>query len=78
MSQYPHKSKKGIIKNWKMLVYMVGTARFELATPCPPDKCATRLRHAPTGLQLIDKDVLCLSAFMPKECEYLPTQLIAL
>ncbi len=26
---------------------MVGTARFELATTCPPDKCATRLRYAP-------------------------------
>ena len=23
-------------------------ARFELATPCTPCKCATRLRHAPT------------------------------
>ena len=28
---------------------MVGTARFELATPCTPSKCATRLRHVPTG-----------------------------
>ena len=26
---------------------MVGTARFELATPCTPCKCATRLRYAP-------------------------------
>ena len=26
---------------------MVGTARFELATPCTPSKCATRLRHVP-------------------------------
>jgi hypothetical protein len=26
---------------------LVGTARFELATTCPPDKCATRLRYAP-------------------------------
>jgi hypothetical protein len=26
---------------------VVGTARFELATTCPPDKCATRLRYAP-------------------------------
>ena len=27
---------------------MVGTAGFEPATPCPPDKYATRLRYAPT------------------------------
>jgi hypothetical protein len=27
---------------------LVGTARFELATPCTPCKCATRLRHVPT------------------------------
>ena len=29
---------------------LVGTARFELATPCTPSKCATRLRHVPTGM----------------------------
>ena len=27
---------------------MVGTARFELATPCTPSKCATRLRYVPS------------------------------
>ena len=27
--------------------YMVGTAGFEPATPCPPDKCATKLRYSP-------------------------------
>jgi hypothetical protein len=26
---------------------MVGAAGFEPTTPCPPDKCATRLRYAP-------------------------------
>ncbi len=30
--------------------YMVGTAGFEPATPCPPDKYATRLRYAPNAL----------------------------
>jgi hypothetical protein len=25
----------------------VGVTRFELATPRPPDECATRLRHTP-------------------------------
>ena len=29
---------------------MVGAKGFEPSTPCPPDKCATRLRHAPTQL----------------------------
>src|SRR5678815_3135548 len=29
------------------LFLLVGTAGFELATPCTPCKCATRLRYAP-------------------------------
>ena len=29
------------------LISLVGTAGFELATPCTPCKCATRLRYAP-------------------------------
>src|SRR3989344_1669728 len=31
---------------------MVGVAGFELATPCTPCKCATRLRYTPTRLKL--------------------------
>ena len=31
-----------------LLNLLVGTAGFEPATPCPPDKYATRLRYAPT------------------------------
>src|SRR5215471_14830117 len=31
---------------------MVGAAGFELATPCTPCKCATRLRYAPTSAEL--------------------------
>ncbi len=27
---------------------LVGAARFELTTPCTQNRCATRLRHAPT------------------------------
>ena len=27
---------------------VVGARRFELPTPSPPEKCATRLRYAPT------------------------------
>jgi hypothetical protein len=29
------------------LIQLVGTTGFEPATPCPPDKCATKLRYAP-------------------------------
>ena len=37
-------------------VEMVGTARFELATPCTPSKCATRLRYVPTESAAEDDD----------------------
>ena len=30
------------------VIQLVGTTGFEPATPCPPDKCATKLRYAPT------------------------------
>ena len=36
-------AKRSLIQN-----SMVGAAGFELATPCTPCKCATRLRYAPT------------------------------
>lgn len=35
-----------------LLLSMVGVAGFELATPCTPCKCATRLRYTPTRLIL--------------------------
>ncbi len=35
----------------KPLISLVGTAGFEPATTCPPDKCATRLRYAPSILK---------------------------
>src|SRR5687768_8086575 len=31
------------------LIRLVGVAGFELATPCTPCKCATRLRYTPTA-----------------------------
>ena len=34
-------------KTHKQRQKLVGTARFELATPCTPSKCATRLRYVP-------------------------------
>ncbi len=32
---------------YNSLIQLVGTTGFEPATPCPPDKCATKLRYAP-------------------------------
>jgi hypothetical protein len=29
----------------------IGTDRFELSTPCSQSRCATRLRHVPSGRQ---------------------------
>ena len=44
------RNKKGLLAtNRKPLVLLVGAAGFELATPCTPCKCATRLRYAPTA-----------------------------
>ena len=34
---------------------LVGTARFELATPCTPSKCATRLRYVPILLRQVTR-----------------------
>ena len=39
-----------ILLNYKLLILLVGTIGFEPTTPCPPDKCATKLRYAPTYL----------------------------
>jgi hypothetical protein len=39
----------------KRLFLLVGAPRFELGTPCTPCKCATRLRHAPTRLFLLER-----------------------
>ena len=33
----------------RTLSWLVGAPGFEPGTPCTPCKCATRLRHAPTG-----------------------------
>jgi hypothetical protein len=37
-----------------VILRLVGTARFELATPCTPSKCATRLRYVPMELRRRD------------------------
>ena len=36
---------------------MVGVAGFELATPCTPCKCATRLRYTPKGIIIASQEV---------------------
>ena len=38
-----HKGAKSVPKD-----QMVGLAGFEPTTPCPPGKCATRLRYSPS------------------------------
>ena len=43
------RQQKAQSEDWaKCLNRLVGAAGFELATPCTPCKCATRLRYAPT------------------------------
>jgi hypothetical protein len=37
---------------------LVGTAGFEPTTPCPPGRCATKLRYAPTRLLMQFKENL--------------------
>ena len=36
---------------------MVGTARFELATPCTPSKCATGLRYVPKTKAIYESEL---------------------
>ena len=36
---------------------MVGVAGFELATPCTPCKCATRLRYTPKVVIIASQEV---------------------
>ncbi len=37
----------------KSLYIIVGTTRFELATPCTPCKCATGLRYVPNNTRAL-------------------------
>src|SRR6266404_3309568 len=46
---------------------MVGTARFELATPCTPCKCATRLRYVPNP----NKILLFSTSFLPFDTAFI-------
>ena len=53
---------------------MVGAAGFELATPCTPCKCATRLRHAPTSCALYRLQWRCASLFCIVPCSFCALQ----
>lgn len=42
---------------------MVGAAGFELATPCTPCKCATRLRYAPNEERIMQEEKINFKPF---------------
>ena len=44
---------------------VVGVAGFEPATPSPPVKCATRLRHTPTMRATYAPRLSCAMGFAP-------------
>ncbi len=47
--KFASKQKKDLeLKISKSLKLLVGMIGFEPTTPCPPDKCATKLRYIPT------------------------------
>ena len=51
LSRNDYFDRNEILLNYKLLILLVGTIGFEPTTPCPPDKCATKLRYAPTYLK---------------------------
>ena len=70
------KRKKGFQEKLESpCIQLVGTARFELATTCPPDKCATRLRYAPNETEgfyhfrfLLSRNNLIIFYFFISQC----------
>ena len=48
--------KKTNRKGWFFLGFLVGTRGFEPPTPCTPCKCATKLRHIPTPIIILQKN----------------------
>ena len=54
----PHQKKRAeSLVRTGPLSYMVGVAGFELATPCTPCKCATRLRYTPKLMIISAKQI---------------------
>ena len=54
------------------MIQLVGTTGFEPATPCPPDKCATKLRYIPTRavyLPFVEKA-------LPETCSFARTLIL--
>ena len=45
-----------------VFLFLVGAAGFEPTTPCPPGRCATRLRYAPTwfAIRIVADGLLAL------------------
>ena len=61
--------QKSQSEDWpKCLISMVGAAGFELATPCTPCKCATRLRYAPTSARVYQRVLKVLQCRCPEFC----------
>ena len=56
--------------------FVVGAAGFELATPCTPCKCATRLRYTPTRPRLYAEKMTSLEVL--KSFRYLANDVHAL
>ena len=54
-----------IIIYWISVEKLVGVAGFEPATPSPPVKCATRLRHTPTMRAIYAPRLSCAMGFAP-------------
>jgi hypothetical protein len=40
-------TKKTTVASATVVFVLVGVRRLELPTPCPPDMCASQLRHTP-------------------------------
>ena len=57
------------------LIQLVGTIGFEPATPCPPDKCATKLRYAPKLKYFFKTKGLCTQPSNNKGITYYSKQL---
>jgi hypothetical protein len=63
----PKKIRQPSFENWRMS-WLVGVAGFELATPCTPCKCATRLRYTPKPLIIARAAWLSGSAVQSFRC----------
>ena len=65
----PHKrlETKGKVAFSDDLCLVVGVAGFEPTTPCPPDKCATRLRYTPMDFLIQHFEFFCKFFILPND-----------